>query len=161
MLIHLRLAKKILQLISGHFKLLLAYLNPIKRTDSLQCSHRSVRRNSLFAIAIILYTTLYGTFGLHFDSTGEMLARAKWSQSPYVCTHQAMPRSAWNPTDFGTFADLLYSLASLAALFYIKPIQNQFILFNCVEWQRITVGTNGNYSGGEGKSVGQCVMSLM
>lgn len=130
--------------ISNHLAVFASKFDPIEHVDQHGGVAREDGKMSLhfcFAAFIIVFTTLYGIFGIELEHRG----RVQFEQlptSPYVFTHQFVPRSVWAQLDVGIITDFV-----TAVLVY--PI----LILNPSVRKRFQFSTDGNtvFIGSKGK----------
>src|SRR5699024_9950470 len=64
--------------------------------------------NFCFILFVVFYIILYGTYGLQYESPHySPFDWSLWPTSPYIFTHQMVPRSSWKLVDITVCFDLL------------------------------------------------------
>ena len=120
---------------SVHLQTLLCRVDPVVVQEKQQTSF-----HFLFAAAIVLFTQLYGLFGLHHQATGNWPASLRdLASSPYVYTHQVSPQAMWSQIDL-SFAGIDFSVTFTVFLAFAFTRQvdqrQQFCLRRDVDQQQ-------------------------
>ncbi len=120
-------------------------LNSIKHyfnneLEKEKCNKHLLKRHFTFDVFLFISICLLGTFGLHFEATGNWPTNlGSFQVSPYIFVHQILPARIWAQSDMCLLIDCTAVLAMLATFSFLVPpfpLQGQ-LFFNATTKQYV------------------------
>jgi len=127
-----KLTTSLLDRVKSHLLALYAKCDPMQQIDPasqpvLDVKFQGFDPQFLFPLLLLIISALYGTFGLHYQASGNFNV-LQLASSPHIFTHQIVPRSIWTLIDFGFTLDLVAVFFIFCHLTFGRRIKPEWIV---------------------------------
>ena len=121
-----KLVKCIGKQIGEHGQALALQLDPIQ---PLEGKTMNVKIHLMFPMFILVFTAIFGSVGLHIEGGGSLDRWDDFIKSPYLFTHQVVPRPIWSPFDFCLALDIVSTFSIYLTLIVNPKIKEKYLIY--------------------------------